>query len=300
MESSRLESIAIAILLTSVAGSGQIPQTDLYAFKLTEDDSAHWHIHTPLYLSAWNPEGYTNQPEWVDAHTLLVSVRKKDAIQNDIYLLDLKTQLLRRMTDTPESEFSPMLTPDQKHFSVVRQVQGTVMDQQIFSYPIDLAGPGQPVLPRTRNVGYYCWLDNEEMALYLVDDPDKLALWSGTDSIPRIYSSMIGRCLRRTPSGKLAYVHKYSDDYWYLKTLNLSSRTSEILNATLPGKEDFAIGPTGCYFMASGTTLYVFDPAHTPAQWVVVSDLGIYGLHDITRLAISPDNQIAIVDQKGE
>ena len=201
------------------------------------------------------------------------------------------------MTATPSSEFSPLLTPDHQHFSVVKQIHSGPVDQQVVTYPLDLQTSGQEILPRVKNVGYHCWLDAEQLALYLDEDPTKLALVSISDGLPQIYSSGIGRCLRRNASGDLIYVHKYSDTFWFLKSLDPRMRTSDILVETLSGREDFALGNDGTIFMGSGSKLYVFNP-DTPDKWIPVFDLSVFGLQNITRLAISADNQIAIVDQE--
>jgi hypothetical protein len=191
------------------------------------------------------------------------------------------------------------VTPDSKTFSVIRQASEDPIDQQIFRFPLDLSGPGRPIIPGILNVGYHCWLTSNALALFLVDDPPKLAFIDEGESTPRIYSSLIGRCLKRTGSGELAYVHKYSDTFWYLKHLNTDTKRSEILIETLPGQEDFAIAPSGEYFMGSGSTIYVYDPAKSPARWVPVFDLSLVGIKRITRLTISADYKIAIVDQRG-
>lgn len=287
------------ILIYAGTAFAQVPETDLYLFQLTQDDTSQWHIHSPALLSSWNQGGYTNQPEWLDNQTLLVSALRTGNTQNDIYLLDLQDKTLRRMTDSPESEFSPLSTPDKKSFSVIRQVHGDVLDQQIYQFPMDLSSYGEPVLPQVQNVGYHCWLAPDELAVFLVDDPSKLAFVRTGDGAPHIYSSGIGRCLRKTASGKLAYVHKYSEAFWFLKTTDPASRKSEILIETLYGKEDFAIGPSGDYFMGSGSILYFFDPESAEKKWIPVFDLSVFGLANITRLAINNENRIAIVDQKG-
>lgn len=286
------------VFICIVPAYTQVPETQLFLFKLTRDDTARWHVHSPAFLSNWNPGGYTNQPEWLDDNTLLVSAKRVEETQNEIYLLDLKQGTVRRMTETPESEFSPTLTPDGKHFSVVRQVHSNEVDQQVYQFPLDLSLPGEAVLPRIQNVGYHCWLGANDIALFLVGDPIKLGFASITEGTPRIYSSGIGRCLRKTTNGDLAYVHKYSDTFWFLKIMNPDTRTSEIVHETLYGKEDFAIGPSGEYFMGSGSTLYVLDPKATIKRWTPIFDLSVFGITNITRLAITKDNRIAIVDEK--
>jgi len=287
----------LSVLISMVPAIAQVPSTDLYVFKLTQDDTLRWHIHSPIFISAWNQGNYTNQPEWLDRHTLLVSAQRNGESQKDIYLLDLDGHVVRRLTATPENEFSPLLTPDRQNFSVVRQVHGDVVDQQIVQFPLDPKRRGHEILPGIKNVGYYCWMNADQLALYLVDNPAKLALATPSDGVPQIFSSGVGRCLRRNSSGDLIYVHKYSETFWFLKSLDPVTRTSQILIETLSGKEDFAISSGGSFFMASGSTLYVFDPVKSD-QWMPLFDLAVFGLHDITRLAISDDNKIAIVDQK--
>jgi hypothetical protein len=282
----------------SALGIAQVPETSLYVFRLTQDDTLRWHVHSPAMISGWNPGRYTNQPEWTDNRSLLVSAQVAGETQNDIYHLDLRSNTVRRMTKTPESEFSPLVSPDEQHFSTIRQVHGDELDQQVYVFPLNLDSPGEPVLTQIRNTGYHCWLNANTLALYLVDDPPKLSLASVDDGTQRIYSSGIGRCLRRTANGHLAYVHKYSDAFWFLKILDTESLRSDILIETLHGKEDFAISASGDYFMSSGSILYVFSPQKSPARWEPVYDLGVFGLQNITRLAISKDNWIAIVDQK--
>lgn len=276
----------------------QVPHTDLYIFQLTQDSDLQWHIHSPKLASAWNAGGYTNQPEWINTHTLLVSALRNGESQNEIWLLDIENELMRQMTESPESEFSPTVVPGGSHFSVVRQVHGEEMDQQIYRIPFDHQHAAEAVLPNVRNVGYHAWLSPQDLALFLVEDPVKLALISLADRVTRPYSSGIGRCLRVTHDGQLAYVHKYTGSFWYLKLLDPETRRSEIITETLPGSEDFTMTDDGYYFMGHDTTLYVFHSVHTGGRWVKVFDLGIWGLHKITRLAVSADLKIAIVDQQ--
>ena len=276
--------------------SAQLPVTNLYVFQLVSDDTSGWHIYAPTYISVWNEGNYTNQPEWIDRHTLLVSAQRTGDTQNDIYRIDLEDNVLRRMTVTPDSEFSPSVTPDRKHFSVLRQKQTEEKDQQVVQFSFEKRFSGEELLPSIKDVGYYCWLGATRLALVTDTEPPKLALASqGTENFS-IYSSGIGRCIRKLNNGDLCYVHKYSETFWFLKSLDLSTRKSQIITETLTGKEDFAIGPTGQIFMASGSTLYVFDPGKPEARWTPIYDLSVFGLHKITRLAISEDNRIAIVD----
>ena len=112
-----------------------------------------------------------------------------------------------------------------------------------------------------------------------------------------IIASKIGRALRTTSDGKLAYVHKYNDDFWYLKHLEGASEESEIVARMPEGVEDFTVNDDGIYFCGSGSVLMMLDPAKSD-QWRPIADLGIFGVMRITRLAVNSRGQIAVVSNQ--
>ncbi len=292
---SHLHNMAVMLLcVISYSTVAQVPVTDLYLFQLTQDDTSQWHAHSPKHLSGFNPDGYTNQPEFMTDDVQYISVRKPQMQQNDIYSLDIRGERIEEITSTEESEFSPTKMPDGKSFSCVRQVHGDDMDQQLFMYPLDRSLNGETVFPDIKNVGYHCWLDDDAVGLFLVNDPSQLAMANAKSGTHKVLASKIGRCLRKTPDGNLAYVHKYTDEFWYLKTLDPKKNDTEILTKTLPECEDFTISSGGHYFMGKGSVLYSFNPA-ADKDWHPVADLGIFGVRKITRLAINSRNQLAVV-----
>jgi len=282
------------LIIVACHGHAQVPVTDLYLFQLTKDDSSHWHAHSPKYLSGFNAGGYTNQPEFITDDVLYVSVRKPGMEQNDIYSLDIQVDRIEVITSTDESEFSPTKMPDGMSFSCVRQVHGDDMDQQLFAYPLDRSLNGKSAFHDLKNIGYHCWLNEDDIGLFLVDEPSHLALANLQTGTHKVLASKIGRCLRRTPGGKLAYVHKYTADFWYLKTLDPASTETEILTTTLQTCEDFTINSTGHYFMGKGSVLYAFNPENGK-EWRPVADLSIFGVQKITRLAVNGRGQLAVV-----
>ena len=285
---------AILLFATAYSVDAQVPVTDLYLFQLTQDDTSQWHAHSPKYLRGFNVGGYTNQPEFMTDDMLYVSVKKPQMQQNDIYSLDIRSGHLEEITSTEESEFSPTKMPDGISFSCVRQVHGEEVDQQLYVYPIDRSLNGESAFSDIRNIGYHCWLEDEMVGLFLVNAPSRLALANAKTGTHKILASKIGRCLRKTPDGQLAYVHKYTDEFWYLKTLEPGSTDTDILTKTLPECEDFAISSEGYYFMGKGSVLYSLNPAKGE-EWFPVADLGIFGVRKITRLAINSRNQLAVV-----
>ncbi len=148
--------LILTLYLTIVISlSAQVPNTELYLFDLTVDDTSGYHVHSPRYLSGFNAGGYTNQPAFMDDNTLYVSVYSDSSGQNDIYALNLTGNTVEQVTTTDESEFSPTPHPDGVHFTCIRQVIGGETNQQLYQYPLDRSDEGSSVWPGILTVGYY-------------------------------------------------------------------------------------------------------------------------------------------------
>jgi len=299
-----LKSINLLIAVFSVCYSsylGAQDPTDLYVFQLASSPDHSYHVYQPKFLSGFNPGGYTNQPWFVSNEELLVSVRKKEDKQNDIYLLSLSARKVRQITKTSVNEYSPRLHPDGQHLNVLRQAESDSIDQQVFQTSWPGGGEYKSLTPSTRDVGYYTWLNKDELALFRIDgESNKLVIENMRDHRNRQITSSVGRTLLTDKSGSVMYVHKFNDDYWYIKKYHPATGTIDIIIQT-PGKaEDFIVAPDGTYFIGLGQKLFYFHPLYDTA-WQVVSDLSIYGIQQITRLAISPDGkQLVLVATKSK
>jgi len=282
------------VALTTSAVCAQVPATDLYLFQLSPLDTS-WTIHSPLLLSGFNNGGYTNQPEFIADDLLYVSVRKAGEEQNDIYGLHLNEGKVERITATPESEYSPTRMPDRSSFSCVRQNDSDTVDQRLFEYPLDRNSNGTDLIPSHYNIGYHSWVTKDDVALFLVTELPTLA-WANVETREsRRVLSNIGRCLRSGDAGELFYVHKYTDEVWYLKSTELQSKGSDIIIETLKGSEDFTISKDGTFFMGHGSQLYAYHPKINNS-WKLVADLGVYGITSITRLTINNKNELVLVN----
>lgn len=273
----------------------QIPASELYLFQLTEDQSGQIHIHSPQYLSAFNQNGYTNQPFFMSQQELYVSVRKPQENQNDIFSIDISNRSVRQVTKTPQSEYSPTRIANTNYFGCVRQTTSGENIQNLYRYPIDQSNNGKALIPNTTNVGYFYFLKDNQAAVFLVDEPNKLAVADVHLNQVSFLSSNIGRCLRQHPDGSLLYVHKYTDDYWYLKLYDIENKRASIVTQTLAGREDFCIDQAGHIYMADGSKLY-WHNGEENADWNLIFDLSVYGIQNISRMAINSNNQIAIIN----
>jgi WD40 repeat protein len=239
--------------------------------------------------------GYNNQPFFMpDGHSILyTSIRDKQA---DIYRYDIQTGATTRVTNTPESEYSPTLMPDRKNISVVRvEPDGT---QRLWKFPLD-GGPPSLIIEDVKPVGYHLWIDDHTLALFVLGGPGKpnfLELYDLHTHKSEFITENPGRVLRRIPNQeKFSFVHKIAPDHWEIKAFDLRTRTSASLIQTLPGVEDYAWLPGGTLLMGKESKLFAVVPL-TGKSWSQLEDFTVPGLQGISRIAVSPKgDRLAIV-----
>ena len=290
-----LPAIIIVFIVSSAFSQGA---TDLYLFRLKKTDDQAYHLYHAEFLSSFNRGGYTNQPWFTREGNLLVSARKAGEKQNDIYQLSPITKSIRRITKTPSNEYSPRIHPDGQQLTVLRQVEGDSINQQV--YKVSLKGGRYiSMTPEIRNIGYYTCMASNHLALFrIMGESNTLEYMNLDDRRTRRIASTVGRTLWTDPAGNVVYVHKFATEYWYLKKYNPVTATIEIIAETPGLTEDFAVAPDGSFFMSVGSKVYSLQPSKEKT-WRVVMDLSIYGIKEITRMAISPDGtQLALVSSK--
>jgi hypothetical protein len=277
---------------------GQLPNTQIFSFDMTKFGD-QIEIKNCKYLTAFNPYGYNNQPQWINNNELYISVQTPyDTAQTEIYSLSLINNILTPVTSTRESEYSPTLMPDRKSISLVRADDSPSGTQRLWTYPLDRTNSGKDLLNLHQNVGYHCWLSDKKVALFIVDGNNNyLKLVNIDDQSSIQLTSGIGRTLARMNDGKLAFVQKATAQTWYIKSLDPVSYSSEIIMQTIAGSEDFVLLPDGTLLMGSGGKLFSYKIGNPLKEWQLVADLTKFGLSNIKRLAISREmDKIAVVN----
>src|SRR5687767_9497383 len=94
---------------------------NVYLFTLEKNSRGEIHLHSPKFLSTFNRGGYSNQPAFTPSGDLLLSVRESKDSQNDIWQFSLGTKKFRRLTNTPDFEYSPQIHPDEEHLTFLRK-----------------------------------------------------------------------------------------------------------------------------------------------------------------------------------
>lgn len=294
---SRLILSLLSLAFFAVVAKGQdLPNSNIYLFNTALQDSILV-LDDPQFLTAFNKNGYNNQPCFVNNTDLLLVSAAPNERQTDVYLLDLDAKTKLRLTRTAESEFSPKPTPDNLFFSVVRVETDEDRSQRLWQYPLDRQGEGKPVFKYLRGVGYYHWLDKFKVALFNLTSGglNYLSLADTRESAIQNLSPSVGRCFQTSPNGRLVYVHKITDGNWVIKALDKNSLDVSEITKTISGSEDFVVMKDGAILMGKGSRLYRFHPVKSKS-WQEVADLRKVGITNITRMAVSGNGKLAIVN----
>lgn len=265
-------------------------------------------IGPPVNIS--RNSGYDNQPVFTPdgGSILFTSVRggrKPDprnsaASGSDIYRYDIGSDRITQITDTSESEYSPTITPDGGHISVVRvEADGT---QRLWRF--DRAGKRpELVLADIKPVGYHAWVDPVTVALFVLGQPPTLQVADTRTGRAEIRATNIGRSLQRMPSGRISFVRRAEGGEHQPLVLTIdefdaaSGETRTLVRAPAGATQlDTAWTPDGVLLVAFEDRLFSWRSGQADLSPAV--DLSALGLKGVSRLAVSPaGNRIALVAQ---
>ena len=289
--------LLLSVLFTIPALAQSVPNTQVFVFHLNKSQTGKYFLEDPRWVSSFNPGGYNNQPAFINGWWYL-SVRLPEESQNEIVALDLPNRQLRWMTDTPESEYSPCPIPGSPghRFSVVRVEADS--SQLIWKYQLEEEPQMLTILEEEKMVGYTKWLNDNSLALYLVNDPASLVVADITSKKTDFITSRIGRCMQTNEIGDLFFAQRITQEApWQLKKYANNAFRPEFIITSPGNNEDFLLLKDGSILMGSESVLYRYLPG-VSTSWEFVADLGLYGAKKITRLAINDYDELAIVFQK--
>lgn len=274
---------ALCTLLFCAIGLAQMPKNDLILFDFKKVNQEYI-VDNPRLLNKFNLDSYNNQPSFFDANTLYFTSVTEGKTQSDIYAVDLLRKKYWQVTDTPDGEYSPTLMPTKRHFSLIVQEDQT-NTQRLWQFPVDQSDLGRDLFPGITGVGYHCWIDRENAAMFIVGEPHKLIIANKTTQEQETILEDIGRGLRANKRGLLYFVHKVNDNSWMLKRYNPSNNSISTIVQT-PGKvEDFELMQDETIIMGSGSDLYAYHPDFS-TEWKKIASLSDLNIDNITRISI--------------
>lgn len=277
-------------LLTALPASGQgVPDTEVFVAPL-RNVGGQYVVGEPVNITA--RPGYDNQPWFLPDGRSLFYVSQREG-QTDVFRHDLTSGTATRVTETPESEYSPALTPDGRAMMVVRVEADSSQHLWLFTpqgKPLRRA-PGD-----VTGVGYYAWADRQTLALFIADSAQSFVLSDvRSGSVTPVGKRLGGSPPRAIPGQRaVSFMQQDSTGIWWIQRLDLRTRQVTPLVRALPGSVHYTWSPRGTLLMARGATLYEWNPRN-PA-WRQVASFSAPGLQSISRIAVSPrGDQIALV-----
>ncbi len=285
-----------AVLFASLIPSAAYAQTgtDIYIGTLQHNDGR---ASVGQLTNATDRDGYDNQPHFGPDGTYILYTSALSDGQTDIYRYEIGSNRSTAVTRTRESEYSPSAIPGSSAFSVIRVEADST--QRLWSFDAD-GQNAELILENIQPVGYHAWSgDGVTVALFVLGSPPTLQLASTRTGMARIIERNIGRSLHRIPGeAAISFVHKASDEEWWIRRLDLGSGRVTSLTKTIPGSEDYAWTPRGTILMGSGSFLYQWTVG-SPDGWTQVADFADQGVQAITRIAVSAaGDRIAIVGDR--
>ena len=289
MNKMTLRVLSLMLLANSVWA--QLPETDIFLCSIEKKDGKY-SFTVPENITS--RPGYDNQPYFTPDGRSILYVAFEDTIQSDVYRYELAAGISIQITETKESEFSPVLTPDRNHLSVVRVDADS--GQRLYVLPLD--DIQKPVfIQSSEDIGYYCWLDETTVSMFILGERFTLQSLSLKTHERKLIASDVGRCMKLNPdSSGMYFILKSNPEEWYIYLLNKEDYSLERIAATLPGSEDFDILPDGTLLMGNEGRLFSLENG----KWNVVADF-TKELGDFYRISISPDGKrLAMVAFQGK
>ena len=292
----RQKTLPRAVLFASLIPSAAYAQggTDIYVATLQHIDGR---ASVGQLTNATDRDGYDNQPHFGPDGTYVLYTSARSDGQTDIYRYEVASNRSTAVTRTRESEYSPSIRPRSSAFSVIRVEADST--QRLWSFDAD-GQNAQLILENIQPVGYHAWSgDGLTVALFVLGSPPTLQLASTRTGLARIIERSVGRSLHRIPGEEaISFVHKVSDEEWWIRRLDLGSGRVTSLVRTLAGSEDYAWTPGGTILMGSGSFLYQWTIGSQDG-WTQVADFADQGVQAITRIAVSAaGDRIAIVGDR--
>jgi hypothetical protein len=250
--------------------------TDIYLVDMTIDGTAIT-LSNPTNVTP--KVGYDNQPFFHPSQPVLYYTSMMPDNQTDIWSYRLDTKATTPLTQTPDSEYSPTLTPDQRAFACIVQRKANG-DQDLVKY--DLADPTKTQLllasQQTGKIGYQAWLNDHELVVFVLGEPQTLHYVDILKKQDKTLVPNIGRSLHRIPNSQaFSFVQKMGEK-WMIRSYTPATGAFADLTESHPASEHFNVWLNEHQLLESrGKEIWSFDtrtqkwqsvalPAHFPAK----------------------------------
>jgi hypothetical protein len=284
MKASRLKIIASLVIFANNIYS-QMPETDVWLFKIEKDKQKQLTLKQPINITS--RKGYDNQPSF-SADDKKIYYVSSDGKQADIYYYDLKKKKIYPVTKSPESEYSPVITPDGNYItSVVVEKDSS----QYIHFINLLTGIGEKKLPPD-SVGYYTFLNKDTVIYYKLTTPHSLRYLITSTGEDKWLGDSPCRTFRAINRHTLIYGLKDSSSVTFYR-YDFLLRKAEKYSESASLNEDVIWSNAFGLVKSDQSRLLRFDDEKK--EWIVLFDLSSAGIKKITRFCFDSKNRYLVV-----
>jgi hypothetical protein len=238
-----------------------------------------------------NSPGYDSQPFFMDDSTILYTHIDHDQ-QADIYQYHLRKKVNSKFTKSIASEYSAKLLPNKNGITVVAVEKDST--QRLWGFDLN-GNNGRVLVPQIDSVGYYAWLNDTCFAAFILTEPSSLQICNTINNKTNTIATNIGRCLQVSSTGNLYFTRLEKDSVRWLCRLEGDGSITKLIEF-YKGVEDFVLSQNNIVLCAKEGLIYYTDNKFN-IGWRLCGNFTSYGLNNINRLALSPDNKkIALVN----
>ena len=276
---------ALFVSMQTIAQEG----SDIYLFNF-HLDANRFSLSNPR--NATNSPGFDGQPAFMANSESFLYSADDGFGQTDVYRYNLSSQSERRLTFTPDSEYSPTPTPNQEFFScIVHQRSG---DKKLWKFPIHGAVP--TLLSNIESIERHFWVDNNTIQAYVSGQPNALELIDvTTDKRTNKISENPGLSFQSIPKTNLLSYIEIDGISNTIMSYDPVTLQKNVIIKTKNKSEYYTWTPNGILLSGDGEKLYKYDPT-IDKDWVEVANINDYGLKQFSQITVSPSgNLLAMV-----
>ncbi len=266
----------------------QPPGADIYLFDVRVKKGVV-SMTNPKNIS--NKPGYDNQPFFHPDKPLLYYASANEEGRTDIVEYDYASGTSRKITETPEREYSPTVTPDKKFLSCIIQRDNGAQD--LGKYPVDGGVP--TIIIDNLTVGYHAWMDEDRLIAFILSQPFTLQLIELTTGKATVLAEHIGRSLHKIPNqAAMSFVQQMPDKSWTIKRLDTKTlAVTDIVSVSTEKEPIITWTPDGYLLRSDDQSIYYIKP-DKKQDWKRAENATLSG--NFSRMAMNKTgSKIAIV-----
>lgn len=281
----------IPIIFFSLNVFSQLPSTDIVLGEITQRGE-DFKISNLKNVTA--RLGYDNQPYFSPDGNFFYFSSDRDGPQTEIYIYDLRRRSIERLTNTPESEYSPTPIPEITSFSVVRV--DTDSAQHLYRY---LPDGTNPVILYTgsEKIGYHSWIDANRILFYSLGETNTIRILNFPEQVTLHIADNGGRSMQRIPEeNSVSFTVQLDSLQWQIKKFDGAINKVETITNLPSGVEDYSWLNSTVIVAGNKGKLYSFNLNKKESGWKLMADLKNTIAADFYRIAFDPSGKkIALV-----